>query len=100
MANRTLIDPLGRNITLRDTTWYGHILKRHPILGGTRALVEVAVEGPLEIHFSSSDSACRIYYGTGQRPGKLIAVVADVVEGFVKTAYQADKMKGALEWSP
>jgi hypothetical protein len=28
----------------------------------------------------------------------LIAVVADVVAGYVKTAYLANRMKGATEW--
>lgn len=97
MADTTIIDPLGRSITLHDHTWFGHVLKGHPELTADRFMAERAVGAPSTIRFSTSDANCRIYYGAGPA-GLLIAVVADVVGGFVKTAYRTRLVKGAVEW--
>lgn len=99
MADLILQDPLGRDITLYDRTWFGHIIKRHPELQSFRHVVEQAVCHPLEIRFSAYDPDCRTCYGVGPRPGIMTAVVIDVVNGLVKTAFPTDRMKGALEWS-
>ena len=40
MADVTLVDPLGRHVTLHDFTWYGHILKRHPEMRPLRDSVD------------------------------------------------------------
>jgi hypothetical protein len=83
------------------STWYGHILKCHPEVKKARRLVEAAVVNPLEIRMSRSDADCRLYYGPGPRAGLLVQVVADVVQGVVKTAHFAKKITGGnLEWSP
>jgi hypothetical protein len=98
LADLTLKDPLGRSITLHDFTWFRHILPRHPEVARFRNLVEQTVRQPLEIRFSAYDPNCRTYYGVGPRPGIMIAVVADVVGGFVKTSFLTDRMKGVKEW--
>ena len=98
MADTALIDPLGRTITLHDHTWFGHILKGHPDLAGDRALVECAVTSTATIHFSKADVDCRVYYGLGATTGLMTAVVADIVGGFVKTAYRTRTAKGTIEW--
>lgn len=98
MADLTQIDPLGRRITLFDDAWFGHIIKGHPDVKAYRQVVELTLSRPEQICFSTSDPDCRIYYGPGR--GKLmIAVVVDVVRGFVKTAYFTRKPKGTIEWS-
>ena len=100
MADATLTDPLGRDVVLHDRTWYAHIVKGHPDLGGHRDLVELAVRSPDEIRQSRADENCRIYFGPGPRPEVRMMVVADVVAGVVKTAHLAKKITGgALEWS-
>lgn len=94
-----LQDPLGRTIELHDWTWWGHIIKGHPEVKGQSAAAERAIVGPIAIHFSTSDPACRLYYGHSQRAGLMICVVADVVAGIVKTAYLAKRIKpGGQEW--
>ena len=99
MADRALIDPLGRDITLSDRTWYGHIVKGHPEVAAHRDLVEGAVESPGEIRVSQADARCRLYFGGGPRPRLEICVVADVVAGVVKTAYFSRRRSGgAIEW--
>ncbi len=98
MADITLRDPPGRSISLHDHTWYGHILKGHPEVQPFRALVEAAIFSPLEIRFTLADADCRIYYKDVPSGVLLIAVVADVVAGFVKTTYLCRTMKGATEW--
>jgi len=100
MSDIFLIDPLGRRITFHDSTWFGHIMKRHPDMRMLRETVQRAIEDPLAICFSRSDPDCRIYFGATSISGILVAVVADVVDGFVKTAYRAVRVKGDIEWSP
>jgi hypothetical protein len=99
LADTILKDPLGRAMMLHDRTWHGHILKRHSELRLHRNLTEKAVQDPLEIRFSIYDSNCRTCYGVGPRSGIMIAVVIDVANSFVKTAFLTDRMKGAVEWS-
>ncbi len=99
MADVILTDPLGRDITLHDRTWYGHIIKRHPEMRALRAQVEQTVRDPDEIRFSTYDPDCRLYYRGSGRAGILIAVVGDVAQELVRTACLANRTKGALEWS-
>jgi hypothetical protein len=101
MANRTLTDPLGRQVTLHNRTWYGHILKTHHEIRAHRRLVEEAVTAPLEIRIDTSDPADgRLYYGTGPRTGMMIVVAANVAVGHVLTAHLVKAAKaGAIEWS-
>ncbi len=99
MADTHLCDPLGRAITLHDSTWYGHILKGHPEVGRARPFVELAIQSPQEIRQSRSDPDCRLFYGTGPRPGLLMQVVVDVRRGLVKTAHFAKRITGGpVEW--
>jgi hypothetical protein len=100
MAETPLSDPLGRMITLHDHTWYGHILPGHHEMNQHRPLIEAAVTNPLEIRISDADPAnCRLYFGSGPRAGIMVVVVADVVQGFVKTAHLIKRAKGTVEWS-
>jgi hypothetical protein len=99
MADAILQDPLGRRIVLHAHTWRGHILRRHPEMQAHRALVELAITDPIEIRFSAADADCRIYFGAGPRPGIMVAVVAELSRGFVKTAHVVKFAKGAVEWS-
>ena len=99
MEETELTDPLGREIILNDRTWCAHILRGHPEMASHRRLVLDAIEKPNEIQFSKSHSDCRIYYGDGPRVGLQVAVVADVVEGIIKTAYLSRKTaSGEKEW--
>ena len=99
MPSATIVDPLGRQITLHDHTWFGHILKGHPDMNGYRQEAERTVARPLEIQISTSDADCRVYYGQPSAKGIMVAVVADVVIGIVKTAYLTNKKKnGVIEW--
>jgi hypothetical protein len=100
MADTTLSDPLGRDITLHDRTWYGHVVKGHPDIMNHRDLVEAAVRSPDEIRHSKSDPDCRIYYGRGPSPTLRMMVVVDVAVRVVKTAHLAKKTTGGeVEWS-
>ena len=100
MADTTMTDPLGREIVLHDRTWYGHVVKGHPEVARYRDLVVAAVTGPAEVRHSTSDADCRVYSGRGPRPSVMMAVVADVVAGIVRTVYLTKKPSaGVLEWS-
>jgi hypothetical protein len=100
VADTSLTDPLGRTITLHNYTWYGHVLKRHPGMQRLRQSVEKAVRTPVAICFSTSSADCRVYFGTTPTTGIMVAVVADVVLGHVKTAYRVGGTKGTPEWLP
>jgi hypothetical protein len=102
MADRTLTDPLGRQITLHNRTWYGHILPGHPDLRAHRRLVEEAITAPLEIRISTNGPPdVRLYYGIGPRSGMMIAVAANVSVGEVRTAHLTKTYRpGETEWSP
>jgi hypothetical protein len=100
MSNRTLVDPLGRQLTLYDSGWFGHVLKRHPEMRLLRSFVEQAVERPLQISFSTSDLGCRLYYGLGPSRGMMVVVVGDLMTGWIRTAYKTSRMKGVIEWQP
>jgi hypothetical protein len=70
VADLTLTDPLGRAITLRAHTWYGHIVKGHPEVGSHRALIEAALRAPAEIRLSTSDApTAGCTTGPDRRPG-------------------------------
>jgi len=98
MADSAIIDPRDRRIWLSDATWHGHIVKGHPDVALHRVLVESALKTPITIRFSTSDTDCRLYYGPPQHTGLMMCVVADVVGGFVKTAYWCKRIKpGAIE---
>ena len=99
MPDVTLTDLLGRQITLEATTWYGHILKRHPYMRQHRNRGERAIPNPQEIRFSNQSADARLYYSIPFR-GRIIVVVAvDGVAGRVLTAYLASRRTGAIEWS-
>jgi hypothetical protein len=99
MADTHLIDPLGREVVLHDSTWFGHICRVHGDMGRHRRRVERAVRSPVVIRVSHSDSNCRLYFAPGPRR-LLVVVVADVVGGVVKTAYLGRKIAGGIiEWS-
>lgn len=99
MEPTRLVDPLGRAVRFTEGAWFNHILKGHPEMAPYRASVEAAVTAPTAIHVSTSDPNCRLYYGPSHRSGFMIAVVADVGGGFVKTAYLTKRVKpGTQEW--
>lgn len=99
MADKILKDPLGRAITLHNHTWYGHILQHHPEMRPHRVLTEQAIVNPQEIRISDADANTRVYFGKGPREGIVIAVIANIPGGFVKTAHIVKGAKGAVEWS-
>lgn len=101
MPSTTIVDLLGRAITLHQSAWSVHIASRHPEVAPHRRLVESAIANPLVITHSRADPDCRLYHGPGPRPGVMIKVVADILRGVVKTAHLVRKVSPAesVEWS-
>jgi hypothetical protein len=101
MSDTTIIDPLGRSITLHARTWFGHVVERRPDLEDRYEEVAAVIERPNLICVSNSGDRIRLYYGDADSSGKMLVVVADVVEvpGFVKTVYPTRTIKkGEIEW--
>jgi hypothetical protein len=99
MADATVTDPLGRAIVLHEGTWFGHILRRHPEMRGTRPQVEQTIRQPREIRLSTYDADCRTCYSDIVRAGMMIAVVIDVRQALVRTAFYTTRPRGDIEWS-
>lgn len=103
MADWTAVDPLGLNVTLHDTTWYGHIVRRgnHPELTRHRGDAQNAIASPIRIDPSAQDPACRLYFGavTG-REGLYVKVVVDVALGVVRTAHFVKSLPGGVPLWP
>ena len=83
MADQTIVDPLGRPVTLHDHTWYGHVLNIHPEMRGRRAEAADVIRRPTIIHFSY-DVDARLYHGPRAADGMMVAVIADVKLGIAK----------------
>ncbi len=100
MADTFLIDPLGRQITLHDRTWYGHILPGHPDMHDHRVLLSHAISDPLSIRFDLKLASVRRYIGIGPRSKRVIMVAADVELGLVKSAFVVPERRvhGEIEW--
>ena len=89
MADFTTTDPLGNRITQQDTTWFGHIADGHADVLPHRQEVELALQWPSVIKRSVRNPDRRDYVRALQsEPGYQIAVVADIVEGLVVTAFR------------
>ena len=99
MPDVTLTDPLSRIIFFPDATWDVHVLARHPEMDRYRRLAELAIIDPLEIRFSATDPATRLYFGSGPGSTLMVEVVANVVDGYLKTAHLVRRMRGDVEWS-
>jgi hypothetical protein len=99
MADKDLVDPLGRTIRFTDAAWYGHAVQQHPDVRRHRRLAEEAITHPKQICISPADADARMYYGKGPNPRLMMLVVADVIGGYLKTAHFVRRTKGAIEWS-
>lgn len=100
MSDTSHVDPLGRTVVLRNSTWEGHILIGHPEIAPDRDLVGAAIESPIRIEWSARDADGWRYYGRGPRPGVMMHVAADVVLGIVKTAFLVERFSGGVEEWP
>ncbi len=98
-------DRLGREVLLREDTWYDHILSEHAELVGHAATVEDAVSHPDSIKIDADDPFRRVYYKRNvlsppfQRHVLKVVVEFDridaprLVRGEVVTAFAAFRVK-------
>ena len=99
MADKTLVDPLGRECTLKDTTWDRHILVSHPDMDGWRGFVQEAVRSPISIWESGRNADVRVYFGPGPLSALLVAVKVDISARTVLTAHLVKRETGSRkEW--
>lgn len=91
--------PLGCLIRTTTDYWQYLIEKKHPYMAGRDNTVIDVLRDPDEIRKSSVDPPVYLYY---RRVGRLYCVVArhrTHSEGFLITAYPADKVKeGEIVW--
>src|SRR4051812_30507845 len=85
MADFTLDDPLGRQITLHDHTSYGHIVKGHPEVIRHRVRVQQAIASPEIIQYKRQERKHRM-------------VTTDTLEGIINAtlSYHYDATNDVL----
>jgi hypothetical protein len=94
-------DRLGHQVVLTDGTWYGHIVPVHPEMRALRAEVEAACLNADTVRQSCGDADCVVHFKQCmRRPGLLIKVVANVQDGFVRTAHLAKHESGGVQLWP
>ena len=99
---RTIRDYSGRIVRLTEER-FAHI-REHPEMEGLEDAIDTAVENPLTVIRSRSDSDVELYYDyvyTMYFDDKYLCVVVKTVaeDSFVITAYLTDKVKkGDVIW--
>lgn len=96
-----VITPLDRKVRITIAYWELLITLKHPIMRGKEALVQRALQSPVEIRQSKTDPDVYLHYGT--EPPYLICVVARYLngDGFIITTYRTNKIKeGTPLWKP
>ncbi len=94
-----VVTPLGCKIRTTKEYWHYLVEKKHPYMMNREATVINVLKYPDEIRKSLVDPPIHLYY---QRMDRLYCVVAKhqtSSEGFLVTAYPADKVKeGETIW--
>ena len=94
-----ILSPLKCTIRATKDFWQYLIEKKHPFMIDKEDVVVNALKDPDEIRKSSSDPSVYLYYRRTDRLYCAIARHETNSDGFLITAYPADKVKeGAIIW--
>lgn len=91
--------PLNFYVHCTEEYWHRKIIMDHPVMAGKIDDVRRTLSDPQEVRQSRSDSDVYLFYATDTK--RFVCAVARDVdsEGFLITAYPADKMKqGEVVW--
>ncbi|HVU14340.1 MAG TPA: hypothetical protein VHD90_23845 [Phototrophicaceae bacterium] len=95
-----IMTPLGFRVHCSEMYWLNKIVADHPVMNGRVDDVKRTLSEPQEIRLSRADDEVYLFYTTDEK--RLVCAVARAVEkdGFLITAYPADKMKeGKTVWT-
>ncbi len=91
--------PVGFRVHCYQAYWLRKIVAQHPVMAERMDDVIRALTAPDEIRLSRIDEHVYLFYAQGEK--RLVCAVAQQAsgEGFLITAYPADKMKeGKAVW--
>jgi hypothetical protein len=95
----TVKTPLDIEISITVTYWEYLITKKHQIMKGKENIVKALLDSPDEIRQSRTDKDVFLYYKQFDRL-YCVVVKHSGMEGFLITAYPADKVKeGDVVWT-
>lgn len=77
-------DRFGREVVLREDTWYNHVLDQHPELTNRQTAAEEAIRLAEQIRVDRFDTGRRCFYRRGLLP----------------PPYQRDQLKVVVEFYP
>lgn len=96
----SVMTPLGCVIRTTRTYWQYVVKIKHPCMAGKEEVVKEVLKNPQKICQSSMDKTVYLYYGRTERLYCAVAKHATSKEGFLITAYPADKIKeGETIWT-
>ncbi len=95
-----VMTPLGFRVHCSETYWQAKVIADHPVMQDRVEDVKRALSQPAEVRLSRNDSDVYPFYTADEK--RLVCAVARSIdtEGFLITAYPADKMKeGKTIWT-
>lgn len=95
-----VMTPLGFRVHCSEMYWLNKIVADHPVMDGRVGDVKRTLSDPNEVRLSRTDDEVYLFYAADEK--RLVCAVARSVEreGFLITAYPADKMKeGKMVWT-
>jgi len=96
----SVMTPLGFTIRTTMTYWQYVVRIKHPCMTGKEEVVKEVLKNPQKICQSSMDKTVYLYYGKMERLYCVVAKHTISKEGFLITAYPADKIKeGETIWT-
>ena len=96
----SVMTPLGFTIRTTMTYWQYVVRIKHPCMTGKEEVVKEVLKNPQKICQSSMDKTAYLYYGKMERLYCVVAKHTISKEGFLITAYPADKIKeGETIWT-
>ncbi len=95
-----IMTPLGFRVHCTETYWLIKVVSDHPVMKARIEDVKRALSNPGEVRLSKTDAEVYLFYTADEK--RLVCAVARSIEkeGFLITAYPADKMKeGKMVWT-
>src|SRR5215216_5160191 len=95
-----VMTPLGFRVHCSETYWLHKIVADHPVMRERLEAVKRTLMSPDEVRLSRTDEEVYLFYTDDGK--RLVCAVARSLEneGFLITAYPADKMKeGKIVWT-
>jgi hypothetical protein len=95
-----VMTPLGFRVHCSEAYWLNKVVADHPIMVARVEDVKRTLREPDEVRLSRTDESVYLFYAADEK--RLVCAVTRSIasEGFLITAYPADKMKeGKAVWT-